>query len=90
MKPEARHKRFLQISGMLVSLSAAIYFIYYLLLKEHTFCIYSVLTFSEKWHVLAVGFIPIYLGLLIFGAAVLSLYLGTTIQRWLSQFWRQF
>ncbi len=87
MKPENRHKKLLQIGGMLIMLSAAVYFIYYLLLKENTFCISSVLTASENWHVLAVGFIPIYLGLMIFGAAVLSLYLSTAIQRWLSGFW---
>jgi hypothetical protein len=88
MKPEAKHKKLLQIGGMSIMLTAAVYFIYYLLLKEHTFCISSVLTLSENWHVLAVGFIPIYLGLMIFGAAILSLYLSTAIQRWLSQLWR--
>jgi hypothetical protein len=80
--------------GGIVSLVATVYFVYYLLLKQKLlpFSISSVLSWSSQWskhgHILAVGLVPIYLGLMIFGTAVLSLYLGNAFQRWVTQRWQ--
>jgi hypothetical protein len=92
-KTSLNKKRSLNLGGI-ISLVATVYFIYYLLLKENLlpFSISSVLTWgsewSKHWHILAVGLVPIYLGLMIFGTAVLSLYVGAALQRWVSQFWQ--
>lgn len=79
--------------GSGVCLIAAVYFIYYLLIKDKLLpcSISSVLSWStpKHWHILAVGLVPISLALMIFGAAVLSLYLGSALQRWLTQHWHE-
>ena len=40
---------------------------------------------AKKWHVLAIGLVPIYMALLIFGSGIVSFYMGTRLQRWLSR-----
>ncbi|MDR3491074.1 MAG: hypothetical protein P4M12_03390 [Gammaproteobacteria bacterium] len=80
--------------GGIIFLLATAYVVYYLLLKSTLlpFSVSSLLTWSNNcskcWHVLAVGLIPIYLGMLIFGAGVLSVNFGSALQRWLTKFWQ--
>ena len=75
--------------GVITCLIGTIYVIYYLLLHDNPlpFSISSVLAWLNHWvrhwHVLAVGLIPIYLAFMIFGAAVLCSYFGSTVQRWI-------
>jgi hypothetical protein len=90
-KQQLKRKKTYNLGGLLC-LSATVYLIYYLLLKEKLlpFSISSTLSsnWSKDWHFLAIGLVPIYLGLMIFGTSVLSLYLGSALQRWLMNFWR--
>ncbi len=78
------------LSG-LICLLAAFYCMYYLLVldKALPFSISSVLShashFAKEWHLLAVGLVPIYLALMIFGSSMLSLSIGSALQRWLSR-----
>lgn len=77
--------------GGISFLAAAIYFIYYLLLHDKAlpFSISTVLSsisyWARDWHVLVVGLLPIYIALMIFGTAVLGVYLGSAVQRWITQ-----
>ena len=41
------------------------------------------------WHVLVVGLMPVYVALMIFGTGMLSIYLGSAVQRWLGCFSNQ-
>ncbi|MDR3478996.1 MAG: hypothetical protein P4M14_13320 [Gammaproteobacteria bacterium] len=80
----------LNIGGILC-LAVTVYFIYYLLIKDKLLpsCVSSLLSISAKhWHLLGVALVPIYMGLMIFGAAMISLHFGSAIQRWLSHFWQ--
>ncbi len=80
--------------GGILCLSIAVYCIYYVLVSDKIlpFSISSVLTWSnhyaKEWHILTVGLVPIYLALMIFGTSMISLYFGSALQRWLSQFGR--
>jgi hypothetical protein len=91
-KLQSKHHKSYNLGGLLCLL-ATVYFIYYLLLKDNLlpFSVSSVLAFgnqwSKHWHIFAVGLVPIYLGLIIFGTSVLSLYVGTALSRWVSQLW---
>jgi hypothetical protein len=40
---------------------------------------------TTNWHLLGVALVPIYMGLMIFGAAMISLHFGSAI---LSQLWQ--
>jgi hypothetical protein len=42
---------------------------------------------SKQWHILAVGLIPVYLAMLVFGAGLLSIHVGSLLQRWISKIW---
>jgi hypothetical protein len=42
--------------------------------------------FLRHWHVLAVGLLPIYVALMIFGTGILALYFGSALQRWITEF----
>lgn len=61
--------------------------IYYLLLQTILFSIPSALTYINHWmghwHGLAVGLLPVYVGLLVFGTGVAGVYLGNILQRWI-------
>ncbi len=80
--------------GGIIFLLATVYIIYYLLLKDTLlpFSVSSLLAWGDNcskcWHVLAVGLIPIYLAMVIFGAGVLSVSIGSALQRWLTKLWR--
>jgi ABC-type transport system involved in cytochrome c biogenesis permease component len=93
-KTNIETKRSLNLGGILCLLVTA-FFIYHLLLKDSllslSISLMSALTshMTKHWHVLVVGLIPVYLALIIFGAAILSIYLGSAIQRWLTQRWQE-
>lgn len=40
---------------------------------------------SMKKHLIVLGLIPIYIALMIFGAAVLGMYLGSLLQSWINR-----
>lgn len=73
--------------GVIIALAVAIYVTYYLLLQD-TFLHASISDIinrshqlkSQK-HLLVLGLLPIYIGTMVFGSAVLSIYLGAAIQR---------
>jgi hypothetical protein len=89
-KTDIHKKSSLNLGGFIALLTTA-YGIYYFFVKNT--CLPSIpeLLSSNNmfnhWHILAVGLIPVYLGLIIFGTAVLSLYIGSILQRWISQYW---
>jgi hypothetical protein len=77
--------------GGIVCLVVTVFFIYYLLIKDKLLpsCVSSMLSMgTTNWHLLGVALVPIYMGLMIFGAAMISLHFGSAIQRWLSQLWQ--
>lgn len=74
-----------------VSLLFLLCSVYYLLIQDtvlHT-SISSIIAYSHKLalqnHVLVLGLIPIYISFMVFGAALLGIYLGTQLQRLLSR-----
>lgn len=75
-----------------ICLIAAIYFVCSMLSGDlmpiSINSVWSTLSLSH-WarhcHVLAVGLLPVYVALMIFGTAIISVYLGSAIQRWLKQ-----
>ncbi len=78
--------------GAILSLILAIYFIYYLLLKDDLlpfsipFVLSSINHWSHHWHVLVVGLMPIYLAVVIFGAAMFGIYFGSALHRWVLRY----
>jgi hypothetical protein len=43
---------------------------------------------AKHWHFLAVGLLPIYVALMIFGTAILGVYLGSILHHWVVGFCR--
>lgn len=78
------------ISGIIVII-AAIYLVYCLLSHDKItpFTISGMLSnashWARDWHVLAVGFLPIYIALMVFGTALMSVYLVSYIKRWIAR-----
>ncbi len=74
-----------------VCLIAAIYVICHLLRQDDIFSIsinsawvwFSHL--SPHFHVVAVALLPVYVALMIFGTAILAMFLGSRLQRWINQ-----
>ena len=86
-KQKLPKKSYLTLGGILC-LSTGIYLLYYLLATNmFSAPVHSLLSWNtdsaKKWHVLAIGLVPIYLALLIFGTAIVCLYIGALLQRWL-------
>lgn len=77
--------------GGVICLIAMAYLLYYLLLKDKliNFCVDSSISLFHHWHCIAIGLIPIYLALIIFGATIVSIQLGSALQRWLAQLWQR-
>lgn len=77
--------------GGIIFLVVAIYLIYYVLLHDKVlpFSISSVVSninhLTRNWHILVVGLMPVYIALMIFGAAIIGIYLGSAFQRWITQ-----
>lgn len=90
-----RTKRHIGKTINIICVCIAIYALYILLLDDDLipFSIGSVLAeishWTRNWHALAIGLIPIYVALMIFGTTMLGIYFGSKIQRWLSQCWHQ-
>ena len=77
--------------GGIICLIAAVNLICYLLLQGILpFSISSITQsanhFAGHWRIMAVAFIPIYIAVMVFGTALLGVYLGSSLQRWFSQF----
>lgn len=78
--------------GGIICLVVAVYVIYYLLLRDNLlpFSISSVLSsinhWARNWHILVVGLMPVYIAFMLFGTSILGAYLGSALQRWISQF----
>jgi hypothetical protein len=77
--------------GTLIALIVVFYFAYELLLCDNFLhlSIGSIVGWahhqSTQIHLVILGFIPVYLGAVIFGAATLSLYIGAYLQSWLNR-----
>ncbi len=78
-----------------ICLIAAVYFICYLLRQDDILpisisSVWSYIShFAKHFHVIAVGLLPVYVALMVFGTAILGIYLGSAIQRWITQFLKQ-
>lgn len=77
----------------LICLMTAVFFICYFLLRDDIFpfSIRSVWSYTahhwpSHFHMLAVGFLPIYVALMIFGTAIVVTYFGSILKRWISSF----
>ena len=76
--------------GSFMCLIISVFFIYSLLLNNNTLpcSINSVETslthWLRHWRVLVVGLMPIYISFALFGAASMSLFLGSVLQNWLT------
>ncbi|MEO8963724.1 MAG: hypothetical protein ABI370_03545 [Gammaproteobacteria bacterium] len=78
--------------GEAVCLVAAVYFICYVLRQDDilpisinsAWCCIS--HFTKHFHVLAVGLLPVYVALMVFGTAIFGIYLGSALQRLVTQF----
>lgn len=44
---------------------------------------------ARHWHVLAIGLLPVYIALMVFGTAVVGIYLGSVLHRWLAMVLRR-
>jgi len=73
--------------GSVLCLIAAVYFICSILILDPMAPI-SISSFSftlnhwiRHWHVLAVALLPVYIALMIFGAAVVGIYFGSLLHR---------
>ena len=78
--------------GAIICLAFASYLLYYILLHDNLlpFSIHSVLLnvnhLAKNWHVIVIGLLPIYLALMVFGTAILGIYFGSALQRWIGSF----
>jgi len=74
-----------------VCLIAVVYVICYMLLQDDVFptSIDSTWAYFSHWarhfHILAVGLLPVYVALMVFGTAAMGVYVGSAIQRWFVQ-----
>jgi hypothetical protein len=91
LKKSSLNKKHSVNFGGFLCLVATVYFIYYLLIEDKLLPL--LLSWSDNcakhWHILTVGLMPVYLAVMIFGAAVLSIFLGSVIQRWLLLLWSE-
>lgn len=91
LKKSRLYKKHTINGGGILCLITTAYALYYLLLNDKLLpiSISSITTFTSHctthWHILAAGLIPVYLALIIFGTAILSLHFGSALQRWLIQ-----
>ena len=75
--------------GIILALALAVYVTYYLLLRDNFLhaSISDIINHSHQLksqkHLLVLGLLPIYIGTMVFGSAVLSIYLGSAIQRFI-------
>jgi hypothetical protein len=88
-KPKLHKTSHINLGGI-ICLTVAFYLVYFFLVQDIITCTlssaFSSSDNSKKWHILAIGFVPIYISLLIFGGSIMSIYLGSALQRWLTRF----
>ena len=81
--------------GGIVCLIVIVYVTCMILLQDDIlpFSIYSVQSsmnqWVKRWHIVAVGLLPIYVALVFFGAALCGICFGSAAQRWISKFLQQ-
>lgn len=49
----------------------------------------SINHWTKHWHVLAVGLLPIYVALMIFGTAIMGVYFGSAVHRWIVKMFKK-
>ena len=78
--------------GGIICLIAAVCLMCYMLLDGDVLhcsinsVLFSMNHWARHWHILVVGLLPVYVALMFFGTAISSMYLGSALQRWLTQF----
>lgn len=76
--------------GAIICLIAGSYLCYYLLLvdKGLPFSISSVFSTVNHWshplRVLAIGLLPVYIAVMLFGMGLIGIYLGSALQHWIT------
>jgi hypothetical protein len=94
MKNTFMNKRNLNVGGI-ACLMAGVYCMCYILLNDNALpgsiaaVEGSLSHWVRHWHVVVVGLMPIYVACALFGAAICSLTVGSTLYRWLSDFMHQ-
>jgi len=85
-------RKFLLHSIELICLIVAVFFVCYFLFQDDNLPIsinsvwFSINhTCMRQFHILAVGLLPIYVALMVFGTAIFSKYCGSRLQRVISQ-----
>ncbi|EKD71339.1 MAG: hypothetical protein ACD_46C00207G0001 [uncultured bacterium] len=72
--------------SIIIALAIALSVSYYMLVRDNSFhaSISSIIQYSQhanvKKHLLILGLLPIYIGVIIFGAAIVGIYLGFTVE----------
>ena len=80
----------LTVIGLICAL-IAVYMSYCLLLRGGflPFSIASVMTYLNHWvghsNVLVAGLMPVYIAVMVFGTAILAVYLGSFLHRWVTR-----
>ena len=75
--------------GIVIALAVSLYIAYYLLLKDNFLhisisdIINNTHQFKSQKHMLVLGFLPIYIGTIVFGFAMLGVYIGSLVQRFI-------
>ena len=79
--------------GGVFFLVMSVYFICYILISDEVISALSICSVStsfshwaKHWHVLAVGLLPVYVALMIFGAALFGVCLGSALHHWIARF----
>ncbi len=81
--------------GGILCLVAAVYLICYFLIRDAVTpisinsMILSLNHWSNHWRVLAVGLMPIYIALMLFGTAMLGIYFGSFLHRRIAKFFKK-
>jgi hypothetical protein len=93
-KKKINTKSSLNLGGVLC-LIGAVYLICYILICDVVtpISISAMLSSFNRWarhyHVLAVGLLPIYVALMIFGTAMLGVCFGSTVHHWIARFFKK-
>jgi hypothetical protein len=75
-----------------ICLIAAVYVVCYMLFHDDIFPMsinaawFHFSHWAKRFHVLAVGLLPVYVSLMIFGTATIAVYLCAALRRWLSHY----
>jgi uncharacterized membrane protein YbhN (UPF0104 family) len=94
LKNKINRRSSLNLGGILC-LVAAVYLICTILIRDAIapISISSMLSsfnhWAKHWHVLAVGLLPIYVALMIFGTAIVGIYFGSAVHRWIVCFFKK-